>query len=192
LQKQIKFASIICSSIQSIRGLGYFIYSSRCHIILIMLNSHDKSLDMVSSMLIKTALTTLNVVWFGLWCLTPLSTISVISWWSVLVVEDTRVSGENHRPATNNLYHIMLHRVHLAMNGIRTHNVCGDKHWLVWFMVFNATFNNISVISWRSVLLVEETGVSRENHRSVASHRQTLSHHVVLRTPLMRGIKLTR
>jgi hypothetical protein len=24
-------------------------------------------------------------------------------------------------------------------------------------MVFNATFNNLSVISWRSVLLVEET-----------------------------------
>ena len=35
------------------------------------------------------------------------------------------------------------------------------------FMVFNATFNNISVISWWSVLLVEETG---ENHRPVASH----------------------
>ena len=29
-------------------------------------------------------------------------------------------------------------------------------------MVFNATFNNISVISWRSVLLVEETGVHGE------------------------------
>jgi hypothetical protein len=28
-----------------------------------------------------------------------------------------------------------------------------------YFMVFNATFNNISVISWQSVLLVEETGV---------------------------------
>jgi hypothetical protein len=28
---------------------------------------------------------------------------------------------------------------------------------LVWFMVFDATFNNISVISWQSVLLVEET-----------------------------------
>jgi hypothetical protein len=26
-------------------------------------------------------------------------------------------------------------------------------------MLFNATFNNISVISWRSVLLVEEVGV---------------------------------
>ena len=33
------------------------------------------------------------------------------------------------------------------------------------FMVFNATFNHISVISWRSVLLVEVTAVHRENHR---------------------------
>ena len=35
----------------------------------------------------------------------------------------------------------------------------------VGFMVFNAIFNNISLISWRSVLLVEETGVLGENHR---------------------------
>ena len=39
-----------------------------------------------------------------------------------------------------------------------------------WLKVFNATFNNISVISWRSVLLVEETGVPGENHRPVTSH----------------------
>jgi hypothetical protein len=32
------------------------------------------------------------------------------------------------------------------------------------FMVFNGTFNNFSVISWGSVLLVEETAVPRENH----------------------------
>jgi len=37
-------------------------------------------------------------------------------------------------------------------------------------MVFNDTFNNISVKSWRSAMLVEETGVPGENHRSVASH----------------------
>jgi hypothetical protein len=43
-------------------------------------------------------------------------------------------------------------------------------------MVFNATFKNISVITWRSVLLVDETG---ENHQHVASHGQTLSHNVV-------------
>jgi hypothetical protein len=33
-----------------------------------------------------------------------------------------------------------------------------EQGWLVGFIVINATFNNISVISWRSVLLVEETG----------------------------------
>jgi hypothetical protein len=47
-------------------------------------------------------------------------------------------------------------------------------------MVLNVTFNNISVISRWPVLLVEETGVPGENHRPVASHRQTLSHNVVL------------
>ena len=38
------------------------------------------------------------------------------------------------------------------------------SNWLVWFgfIVFNSTFNNISVISWQSVLLVEETGVPGE------------------------------
>jgi hypothetical protein len=50
---------------------------------------------------------------------------------------------------------------------------------VLWFMAFNATFNNISVISWLSVLLVEETRVSGENHRPVVRHRQTLSHSIV-------------
>jgi hypothetical protein len=40
----------------------------------------------------------------------------------------------------------------------------------VQVMVFNATFNNISVISWQLVLQVEETGVPKENHPPVASH----------------------
>ena len=40
----------------------------------------------------------------------------------------------------------------------------------VRLMVFNATFNDISVISWRPVLLMEEAGIPGENHRLVASH----------------------
>jgi hypothetical protein len=56
-------------------------------------------------------------------------------------------------------------------------------------MVFNATFNNISAISWLSVVLVEETGVPRENHGSVTSHREMLSHNVVSSTPRLSGIQ---
>jgi len=40
----------------------------------------------------------------------------------------------------------------------------------VCLMLLNATFNNISVISWRSVLLLKETGGHGENHQPVASH----------------------
>jgi hypothetical protein len=50
-------------------------------------------------------------------------------------------------------------------------------------IVFAATFNNISNISWRSVLLVEETGVPGKKHRPVTRHGQTLSHIVVSSTP---------
>jgi hypothetical protein len=44
------------------------------------------------------------------------------------------------------------------INKIQINMFMGD------YMVFNVTFNNISVISWRSVLLVEETEVPGENH----------------------------
>jgi hypothetical protein len=64
---------------------------------------------------------------------------------------------------------------------------CPDVGW--WFMVSCATFNNISVISWRLVLLVEEIGVPREDHRPVASHWQTLSHNVVSSTPRLSGVR---
>jgi hypothetical protein len=40
--------------------------------------------------------------------------------------------------------------------------------WFGWIMVFNATFNNISDISWRSMLLVEEFAVPGGNHRPAA------------------------
>jgi hypothetical protein len=46
---------------------------------------------------------------------------------------------------------------------------------LVWFIVFNAIFNNISVISWRSVLLVEHP----EKTTNLPQVTDTL-HHIML------------
>jgi hypothetical protein len=36
--------------------------------------------------------------------------------------------------------------------------------------MFTANFNNIAVISWQSVLLVQETRVPGESHQTVTSH----------------------
>ena len=47
---------------------------------------------------------------------------------------------------------------------------CVDLTCVFEIMVFDVTFNNISVISWRVVLLVEEIGVPRENYQLAASH----------------------
>jgi len=56
-------------------------------------------------------------------------------------------------------------------------------------MMIDATFNNISAISWRLVLLVQETGVQGENHRPAVRHRQTLSHNVVSSTPRLSWVR---
>ena len=57
-------------------------------------------------------------------------------------------------------------------------------------MMFNATFNNISVTSWWShlLILVEEIGVPGENHRPVASHYRTLSNNMLWGAPRLGGI----
>jgi hypothetical protein len=45
-----------------------------------------------------------------------------------------------------------------------------QKYMMIFFEVFNATFSNISAISWRQVLVMEEAGVPGENHRPWASN----------------------
>jgi len=46
----------------------------------------------------------------------------------------------------------------------------GEKDLIFDFWCFNATFSNISAISWGPVLVVEEAGVPGETHRPWASN----------------------
>jgi hypothetical protein len=63
-------------------------------------------------------------------------------------------------------YYSLQHLLFLFQNLLDLKKIITDNfiYSRVRVMVFNTTFNNISAIYWRSVLLDEETGVRWENH----------------------------
>ena len=91
--------------------------------------------------------------------------------WSYIMKLDTKIYSHN-----------LFIQLNLSKPNLTKPNFCvQNTHG---YMVFNATFNNISVITWQLVLLMERIGLPGENHKDeVVSHWQTLTHNVVSSTP---------
>ena len=71
-----------------------------------------------------------------------------------------------------------------------TISMCMSRSWRIMYYAYikckiGIRYQNglVSVISWRSVLLVDETRVPRGSHRSAASHWRTLWHNVASSAP---------
>ena len=130
----------------------------------------------------------------------------LILYYSVVYRHWTIITMQGHDKTTR-LLRVVLWKAHMSalLHVFAWIKLFGHRSMCTWFtmnnfltllqvlvvmgMVFSATVNNISAISWLSVLLVWKTGIPVENHQPVASHWQAFSHNVLSSTSRLGGIR---
>ena len=121
----------------------------------------------------------IHVYWYRLPCTNLILVFcfyKVFRWRCFVLIS---IISKSHRGSHDGSTQIINPNVYWAPSTYIFSNLYVFIKYGLGVVVFNATFNNISVISWQSVLLVEETIVPREKHWPAANHWQTLSHNVV-------------
>jgi hypothetical protein len=79
----------------------------------------------------------------------------------ILPVRSLDLTAHSYKPITNMTW-VRAQLCKLQKRCTRL-AAASDKVWMIFFVCFSAIFSNISAISWRSALVVEEAGVPREN-----------------------------
>jgi hypothetical protein len=101
--------------------------------------------------------------WLGLWCLMHYATLNTVQFFITQIQYSSSPFVRSVRGRRGHEHMVVEFTTAYAMwpwhtKSIYLSHFCREwPYKVIRVMVFNATFNNISVISWWSVLLVEET-----------------------------------
>jgi hypothetical protein len=123
---------------------------------------------LLRSMYLEASIKSLGVILMVWWGLSPLSTIfQLFQWRLILLVEETGVTGENHRPVTSNWQTCSHNVVHLTLIEIRTHNIISLLCYIENIIYLN--------FRWCCTLTLDNTWCTYSSGRTRRWHKRYVS-----------------